>query len=263
MTGKAEHPGGHAPNNHVLRAALYCGVGAARARGLMGFEALFPAALAELDAWAAERPGYRYDRDAARDALRRLAGRPNAAVWTDPKTRIRSVARWIGSAGRLCGRSLWPDLYGLQTGRTSSPLRSRHGTPSSRCCGKTEGPTHGRSGSPMRSRGPQGPRPGRLLSASPKDLATEVAMMRRSDQFSGPWTPHLRVRSARQPRIDASRFVEAFVRSDTSANGEIAKEGIQPAGPLFARMKALVGDVRVDLDAPLPDDEGDGDGEEG
>jgi len=38
---------------------------------------------------------------------------------------------------------------------------------------------------------------------------------------------------------------------------DIAAGDLQPAGSLFARMKALVGDARVDLDAPLPDEDDD------
>jgi len=38
---------------------------------------------------------------------------------------------------------------------------------------------------------------------------------------------------------------------------DIAAGNLQLAGPLFARMKALVGDARVDLDAPLPDEDDD------
>lgn len=38
---------------------------------------------------------------------------------------------------------------------------------------------------------------------------------------------------------------------------DIAVGNLQPAGALFARMKALVGDARVDLDAPLPDEDDD------
>jgi len=38
---------------------------------------------------------------------------------------------------------------------------------------------------------------------------------------------------------------------------DIAAGNLQPAGPLFARMKALTGDARVDLDAPFPEDDDD------
>jgi hypothetical protein len=38
---------------------------------------------------------------------------------------------------------------------------------------------------------------------------------------------------------------------------DIAAGNLQLAGPLFARMKAVVGDARVDLDAPLPDEDDD------
>ncbi|MBP2315501.1 hypothetical protein [Azospirillum soli] len=36
---------------------------------------------------------------------------------------------------------------------------------------------------------------------------------------------------------------------------DIAAGIYKPAGPLFARMRALVGDARGDLDAPLPDED--------
>jgi antitoxin PrlF len=38
---------------------------------------------------------------------------------------------------------------------------------------------------------------------------------------------------------------------------DIATGNLQPAGPLFSRMNAMVGDERVDLDAPLPDEDDD------
>lgn len=38
---------------------------------------------------------------------------------------------------------------------------------------------------------------------------------------------------------------------------DIAAGNLQPAGALFARMKALTGGARVDLDAPFPDEDGD------
>ena len=79
----AEYPR-NAPNIHAVCSALHRGVGAARARGMIGFEPLLEVTMAELDAWAAARPGYRYDRDAACNALLVVSGGAQASLWTDP-----------------------------------------------------------------------------------------------------------------------------------------------------------------------------------
>ncbi|QCO07479.1 hypothetical protein [Azospirillum argentinense] len=54
--------------------------------------------------------------------------------------------------------------------------------------------------------------------------------------------------------VDEEPAVAAFLNL---LEGDIAAGNVQPAGPLFARMQGLVGDMRVDLDAPLPDDDED------
>ncbi|PGH59231.1 hypothetical protein CRT60_00940 [Azospirillum palustre] len=52
--------------------------------------------------------------------------------------------------------------------------------------------------------------------------------------------------------LDEAPVVTAFLGLP---DRDIAAGNVQPAGPLFARMQGLVGDARVGLDAPLPEED--------
>lgn len=58
-------------------------------------------------------------------------------------------------------------------------------------------------------------------------------------------------------REDAEHEDSALAAFLSLLGRDIATGNLQSAGPLFARMEALVGNARVDLDAPLPDEDDD------
>lgn len=71
------------PNHFVLRAALFRGVGQARAAGITDRSSLVSAALDELAAWASQAE-VSLAVDQCRVALIDVAGGPGAAIWNEP-----------------------------------------------------------------------------------------------------------------------------------------------------------------------------------